>query len=146
MATTCKNCGGNLFVKNGIVRKQQRYRCKICGTSFIPGDKRNKLSLEGKILAVLLHGEGKMSSRHISDLLDVSHVAILKCIKELSSRGLELNEDMSIKKLPSQDLFKFISQKSGLYKNENDWIVCELRPSASLIGFVILKPISEQNN
>ncbi len=39
----CKNCQDRRVVKNGIVRHQQRYKCKSCGYNFVLGDKRIKL-------------------------------------------------------------------------------------------------------
>jgi transposase-like protein len=31
----CKSCQSEKFVKNGIVRGEQRYRCKGCGLNLI---------------------------------------------------------------------------------------------------------------
>jgi transposase-like protein len=139
MGISCKNCGGTLFVKNGMVRNQQRYRCKECGSNFIPGDKRDKLSLDGRVIAALLHGEGKYSLRDVSELLDVSHVAVLKSIKELSKRGLQPVNYLPIKKIPKSEIIKFISHANSQYKNDSDWIICELKPSTSLVGYLLLK-------
>lgn len=38
--SVCKNCGSTHIVKNGFVRKKQRYRCNKCGFNFVEGDGR----------------------------------------------------------------------------------------------------------
>ncbi|MBY0501067.1 MAG: hypothetical protein K2P93_03585 [Alphaproteobacteria bacterium] len=59
MQISCKDCGNYKFVRNGKVRKHQRYKCKECGLSFIEGDRRQKTPVEVQSLAVLLYGMGK---------------------------------------------------------------------------------------
>lgn len=140
MGLVCKICGAKVFVKNGRVRNQQRYLCKSCGVNNIPGDKREKLNLEGKLLAALLSGKGKMSSRSISELLDVSHVAVINCVKKLNAQTLEHTDQLPLKKIDPKEITKFISEKNGLHKNTEKWLVCELHPSDDLVGFILLKP------
>ena len=40
---SCKRCGAEQIVKNGTVRKKQRYLCKRCGCHFVEGDQREKV-------------------------------------------------------------------------------------------------------
>ncbi|MEW6773522.1 MAG: hypothetical protein AB1304_05930 [Bacteroidota bacterium] len=68
----CKQCGNNKCVKNGIVRKKQRYKCKNCSLNFVIGDEREKVRPEAKALAVLLYGTGKASYGLIAKLFKVS--------------------------------------------------------------------------
>ena len=77
----CKKCGSDQYVKNGKVRSEQRYKCKVCGCNFISGDKREKLSSPARALAILLYGRGKASYGFIAKLFNVSSVAVMKLIK-----------------------------------------------------------------
>ena len=49
----CKRCGSVAFVKNGVVRGHQRYRCRDCGCNFTDTPRRGKPATM-KALAVLL--------------------------------------------------------------------------------------------
>ena len=51
----CKRCQGATCVKNGVVRKKQRWLCKECGCNFTEGDRRKeRCSSQQRALAVLL--------------------------------------------------------------------------------------------
>src|SRR3712207_3600820 len=76
----CKRCGEASFVKNGMVRGQQRYRCKACGLNFTNTPAPGKPAAM-KALAVLLYAMGNASQSMIARLLGVSHVAVYKWIR-----------------------------------------------------------------
>ncbi|WP_297849549.1 hypothetical protein [uncultured Desulfovibrio sp.] len=46
--SVCKNCGLTHIVKNGFVRKKQRYRCNKCGFNFVEGDGRTSDTISAK--------------------------------------------------------------------------------------------------
>ncbi|MFZ5453036.1 MAG: transposase [Thermodesulfobacteriota bacterium] len=83
MAISCKHCGGTSFVKNGFVRKLQRYRCKKCGCNFTATPKRG-LPIEIKALAIWLYRSGKVSFRKVGSLLGVSAVSAYKWVQQES--------------------------------------------------------------
>ena len=69
----CKECQSDTIVKNGIVRKKQRYKCKSCGCNFIIGDYRINPATELKRhTCVLFYSLGKASFRFLAKLFDVS--------------------------------------------------------------------------
>ena len=76
----CKRCGSVAFVKNGVVRGHQRYRCRDCGCNFTDTPRRGKPATM-KALAVLLYGMGNMSYGMIARLFGVSEVAVFKWIR-----------------------------------------------------------------
>ena len=76
----CKRCGDASFVKNGMVRGQQRYRGKACGLNFTNTPAPGKPAAM-KALAVLLYAMGNASQSMIARLLGVSHVAVYKWIR-----------------------------------------------------------------
>lgn len=77
----CKRCGSVVFVKNGLVRGHQRYRCGACGCNFTDTPPRGKPAAM-KALAVLLYGMGNASYGMIARLFGVSEVAVLKWIRK----------------------------------------------------------------
>ena len=77
----CKGCGAADYVKNGVVRGLQRYRCKECGCNFTATKPRGKPAAV-KALATLLYAMGNMSFCGIARLLNVSDVAVLKWIRQ----------------------------------------------------------------
>src|SRR3712207_9149896 len=58
------------YVKNGLMRPKQRYRCKACGLNFTDTPPRGK-PLALKVTAVLLYVSG-LSMNRIAKLLGVS--------------------------------------------------------------------------
>jgi transposase-like protein len=76
----CKRCAAADYMKNGMVRGLQRYRCKACGCNFTATKPRGKPAAL-KTLALLLYGMGNASYRMIARLLGVSHVAVYGWIR-----------------------------------------------------------------
>lgn len=76
----CKKCKSDKYVKNGLVRGLQRYRCKVCKCNFTNTDLRGKHPAM-KALSILLYSMGNMSYRMIGKLLGLSHVTIYEWIR-----------------------------------------------------------------
>ena len=76
----CKRCGSVGYVKSGLARGHQRYRCRGCGCHFTDTPLRGKPPAM-KALAVLLYGMGGMSFSMIGRVLGVSDVAVLKWVR-----------------------------------------------------------------
>ena len=70
MGMSCKRCGSDRSVKNGLMRGKQRYLCKECGLAFTNTPARGK-PLTLKAAAVLLYVSGLSMSR-TAKLLGVS--------------------------------------------------------------------------
>jgi transposase len=70
MAVCCKRCGSETYVKNGLMRGRQRYRCKSCGLNFTATPPRGK-PLQVKATAVLLYVSG-LSMNRTAKILGVS--------------------------------------------------------------------------
>jgi transposase len=62
MGLSCKRCGSEAHVKNGLMRGQQRYLCKGCGLNFTNPPARGK-PLALKAAAVLLYVSGLSMNR-----------------------------------------------------------------------------------
>src|SRR3954469_12187820 len=76
----CKHCGSGWYVRNGMARGHQRYRCKACGRSFTATPPRGKPPAV-KAPAVLLYALGNVSQGMIAKPLGVSHVAVYKWVR-----------------------------------------------------------------
>lgn len=87
-AIVCKGCGAADYVKNGIVRGMQRYRCRECACNFTNTKPRGKPAAM-KALALLLYAMGNMSFCGIGRLLKVSDVSVLRWAR---AAALELPE------------------------------------------------------
>jgi transposase-like protein len=83
----CKKCKSIQYVKNGIVRGMQRYRCKSCSYNFTSTPQRRKPKAM-KALAILLYTLGNASFAMIGRLLKVSNVAVLKWVRK-EAKSLE---------------------------------------------------------
>ena len=139
MDINCKSCGSTNFVKNGKVRGNQRYKCKDCGHTFVPGDKREKVTPQGKALAVLLYGSGKSSYGFIARLFNVSRPAVLKWIKKVAGRLPEPSIDDEIKEVQLDEMWHFLNEKNKSYGYGEPWIVLQTKPLDGLSAIVLLK-------
>jgi len=86
----CKNCGSGIYVKNGVFRGKQRYKCKECGCQFTDTPPRGK-SRELKEIAVILYVYCGISMVKIGKMCGVSTVAVLYWIRNAASDAKPLN-------------------------------------------------------
>jgi transposase len=135
----CKKCSSGKCIKNGKVRLEQRYKCKECGFNFIIGDKREKLSVSARALAVLLYGRGKASYGFIAKLFKISPVAVMKLIKREADKMPEPELDSSIKEVSFDEMWHFVEQKKTNYGFGGQWSAVEIGQSAGVLGIVLLK-------
>jgi transposase len=135
----CKKCGSEQYVLNGRVRSKQRYKCKCCGYNFVFGDQREKVSPEGKALAILLYGRGKASYGFIAKLLKVSSVAVMKWVKREADKLPEPEIDASIQEVSFDEMWHFINEKKRKYGFGGQWSAFEIRPLDGLSGLVLLR-------
>ena len=82
MGLRCKRCGSEEHVKNGLMRGQQRYRCKACGLNFTNTPARGK-PLALKAAAVLLYVSG-LSMNRTAQLLGVSTPTIQAWLEQFA--------------------------------------------------------------
>ena len=82
MALRCKRCGSESYVKNGLMRGQQRYRCKACGLNFTdtPGPGKPLLL---KVTAVLLYISG-LSMNRTAKILGVSTPTVMVWLEQFA--------------------------------------------------------------
>ena len=139
----CKNCEEKQIVKNGIVRQQQRYRCKSCGYNFVLGDKRIKLDTAVKrAFAVILYALGKSSYGFIAKLFGVTPPAVQKWLKKEAEILKEPEISAEITEMEFDEMWHFVGSKKTKNGLSKPWIVLhgELWPGLSAV--VMLQPSS----
>jgi transposase len=82
MGLVCKRCGGGEYIRNGLMRGKQRYRCKACGLNFTDTPPRG-MPLRVKVTAVLLYLSG-LSMNRTAKLLGVSTPSVMAWIEQFA--------------------------------------------------------------
>ena len=107
---TCKRCGCASYVKNGVVRGHQRYKCRECGCNFTDTPLRGKPPAM-KALAVLLYGMGNASYGMIARLLGVSDVAVYKWVKAEAATLPEPVAPADVEIVQLDEMWHFVNGK-----------------------------------
>lgn len=81
----CKKCGGSQYCKAGKVKFMQRYKCKLCQSTFTNTLARGR-PLFQKLFALTLWQEG-MSLNKIAKQFDLSVPAVWKWIGALKKKN-----------------------------------------------------------
>ena len=111
---TCKKCGSERAVKNGIVANKQRYRCQECGFNFREGDGRtNEKVAAKKALCILLYAMGKGSYRMLGRILGVDHTLIYRWIRAYGESLPEPTVSGEIKEMEFDEMWHFIGSKKN---------------------------------
>jgi transposase-like protein len=133
----CKQCGSISFVKNGFVRKLQRYRCKKCGYNFTATPKRGR-SIGIKALAVWLYKSGKISFRKLGKLLGVSAVSAYKWVRQESEALPESEIWQETREMGMDEVCRFLYEKKTSIGFENPILVTHAMVSPELWVAVIM--------
>ena len=80
-----KKCESSEYTKAGIVKGEQRYKCKKCGCQFVPTRHKGR-SEEEKLKAVKLYSHG-LSFRAIAKLLKVSAQSVFAWVKKFAENN-----------------------------------------------------------
>ncbi|MFA6151219.1 MAG: hypothetical protein WC716_07865 [Chitinophagaceae bacterium] len=90
----CPKCLSKLYIKNGLINSLQRYKCKSCNYNFTVEKKSSAADSSKKRVALILYLEG-VKVTTIANMLDVSHVSIIKWIKKYGNNLSELRADVN---------------------------------------------------
>ena len=137
----CKRCNSLKIVKNGFVRKKQRYLCASCGCNFVKGDARLKESVAvKKALSVILYSLGKASFGFLGKLFGVSRSLTYRWIRAEAELLSEPEISNYISEFEFDEMWHFIQSKKTKNGSSKRWIVAhgELLPGLSAV--VLLQP------
>lgn len=80
----CPKCAHAEGVKNGKMTGKQRYKCRRCGCNYTQSSKY-RIPREKRLECLRLYLEG-VGFRGIERLTGVSHVSVIKWVRELGDR------------------------------------------------------------
>lgn len=110
----CPNCNSSEYVKSGIVRQRQRYKCKKCGYYFTVNKMGKQIDSYYVNKALQLYLEG-LSYREIERILGISHVSIINWVKKYNiKRPYSFEYHSTYKILNAQELAKYFSENENL--------------------------------
>ena len=81
----CPRCKSQQFIKSGIVKERQRYKCKDCAYHYTVSQKSDTSNQSQRRLALTLYLEG-LGFRSIGRILGFSHVAVYNWIKSFGEQ------------------------------------------------------------
>jgi len=127
----CKYCGHNVLVKNGKVRKMQRFKCKQCRKNQIVGDDRIKYDNKTRYmaLAMYLNSSGFRSIGRVLGIpFQLVHYWVKKAgelVEEEAAKRPNPSKEIPI--LEMDELYTYIQKKSGKSEYGLLWIGAEMR-------------------
>ena len=108
----CKECLSDTIVKNGIVRKKQRFKCKSRGCNFIIGDSRINPAVELKRhTCVLFYSLGKASFLFLAKLFDVSPATTYQWVRKTAETLGDPVVSAEVKEIEIDEMWHFCIQK-----------------------------------
>jgi len=115
MKKKCPKCHSENFVKSGIIKDRQRFKCKSCNYYFTVQKLGKRIEGEYVIKALQLYLEG-ISFREIERVLGVSHVSVMNWVKTYNIKrpNKTTNIQPEVQILPFEDLMDFITDQSVL--------------------------------
>jgi len=137
----CKKCKSESVVKNGFVRKHQRYRCNNCGYNFIEGDGRvNPILPAKKALAVILYSLGKASFNFLGRIFSVAPSLTYRWIAKEAERIPEPEVEATIQEMEFDEMWHFIGSKKTNAGSSKRWIVLQGELWPGCLAIVALQP------
>jgi len=110
---TCPRCNSKDIRKDGIVKQKQRFKCKLCCYRFtvsIIGKPTNK-----KREAIVLYLAGN-DYRTIGEIIQISHVAVFKWIKEFENSLKDLKGEKPVRNFSIEDIEDYLAQNNETLK------------------------------
>ena len=112
--TNCPNCGSDQYIKSGVIKGRQRYKCKQCGYFFTVNKVGKKIDDYYVNKALQLYLEG-LTYREIERILGISHVSIMNWVRKYNiKRPYNSKYHPTYKILNAEELSKFFSETSNL--------------------------------
>ena len=112
--TCCRNCSSDEYVKSGVIKDRQRYKCKKCNYYFTVNKVGKQIDSYYVNKALQLYLEG-LSYREIERILGISHVSIINWVKKFNvKRPNSFEYHSTYKILNAGELAKYFSDNKNL--------------------------------
>ncbi|MFP2997578.1 helix-turn-helix domain-containing protein [Spongiivirga sp. MCCC 1A20706] len=112
--SNCPNCGSDHFVKSGIIKNRQRYRCKSCSYYFTVNKLGKRIDEYYVNKALQLYLEG-LTYREIERILGISNVSVMNWVKKYNiKRPANFNYHPTYKILNASELASFFQKKENI--------------------------------
>jgi transposase-like protein len=110
----CPKCQSDEYVKSGVVKERQRYRCKACGYFFTVLKQGKSIDPYYVVKALQLYIEG-VTLREIERILGVSHVSVMNWVRQYRVQRPEiLDYHPTYKVLSHAELISFMGDRNQL--------------------------------
>jgi len=111
----CPKCQSQEYVKSGIIKGRQRFKCKNCNYYFTVQKLGKRIDDYYVTKALQLYVEG-ISYREIERVLGISHVSVMNWVKTYGIKRPQHNDNYhpSYKILTFEELAKFTSNKENI--------------------------------
>lgn len=110
----CPKCSSENFIKSGVVKGRQRYKCNQCNYNFTVVKEGKNIDAYYVVKALQLYLEG-VSYREIERLLGISHVSVMNWVKKYHVKAPENNEYRpTYRVLNHIELIDFFKEKDSL--------------------------------
>jgi transposase-like protein len=113
-AIHCPKCQSEDYVKSGVVKERQRYRCKQCGYFFTVMKQGKSIDPYYVVKALQLYIEG-VTLREIERILGVSHVSVMNWVRQYHIKRPDSTDyHPTYKVLSHTELISFLSDRTQL--------------------------------
>jgi hypothetical protein len=110
----CPNCNSDRYIKSGVIKNRQRYKCKDCSYFFTVNKLGKKIDDYYVNKALQLYLEG-LTYREIERILGVSHVSVLNWVKKYNiKRPYNGNYHPTYKILNADELSNYFKNPKNL--------------------------------
>jgi len=138
---TCKKCLSENVVKNGIIRKKQRYICKECGRIFVEGDQRtNEGIIAKKAMCTLLYSLGNTSYNRLAKIFDTWPSLVYRWIAQAGTQLPNTEIPGEIKEIAFDEMLQFVGSKKTSFESKKPLIVAHGELWPGCLATVILQP------
>jgi len=91
----CPRCKSPHFIKSGVIKERQRFKCKECGYFYSVVQKSDTSNESQRRLALTLYLEG-LGFRSIGRILGFSHVAVYNWIRSFGEQVETLKQKEAV--------------------------------------------------
>jgi len=109
----CPKCKSEEFIKNGVVKRKQRYKCKACNFRYTVTQKSTEKPVCLKRFALQLYLEG-LGFRSIGRALNVSNVSILNWVRQFGKQVQSLKSDEPASIVEIDEMHTYVGQKKTI--------------------------------